>query len=417
MNINPQDPPHPPNPPVDGDRAGEGAANRAGEVPNPILLTDNRDVAVRNYVTHAFHNLNSDVVDDGPVRRADNEDPYSHLKSFIEIANAFQLSGVSEDALRLKMNADLREDIVSFRQKENEAVQEPWERFKELLRRCLSHGLPTCVQIEQFYRGLDRPSRMMLNTAANDSLFEKSISEIIDILNKMTDSNDQGEIGRSLPKKQVSARVFELDTVASMQAQMATINQMLKQLTMEKETKTATSAMLEPSLCLQISDISCVYCGDNQLYENCPANPTSVFYVGQRAQRNFNPYSNTYDPRWRNHPNFSWSNQGVASSSAQTPAQQYKQNYTPPDFPTQPASQPQQYNQQRAQNTTQQGGSNGSLEAMRKEFMTRSEATTKEFMTRTDTGIRKLEMQVGQIANDKKSRPQGTLPGNTENPK
>ena len=32
-------------------------------------------------------------------------------------------------------------------------------------------------------------------------------------------------------------------------------------------------------------------------------------YVGQNSYppKN-NPYSNTYNPRWRNHPNFSWSN-------------------------------------------------------------------------------------------------------------
>ncbi|XP_022158836.1 uncharacterized protein LOC111025302 [Momordica charantia] len=365
MNRNAQDPPPPQNPPVNGDMAGEEAANRVGEIPNLILLADNRDVAMRNYVTHAFHNLNSGI--NNPLPQAaqfelkpvmfqilqtmgqfgglTNEDPYSHLKSFIEIANAFQLPGNSEDALRLKMfpfslrdgartwinalepnsintwaeltdkflakyhtltkNADLREDIVSFRQKENEAVQEAWERFKELLRRCPSHGLPSCVQIEQFYRGLDRSSKMMLNTLANGSLLEKSVNEIVDVLNKMTDINDQGEMGRSLPKKQVSTGIFELDTVASMQAQMAAMNQMLKQLTMEKETKTVTSAIPEHSPILQISDISCVYCG-------------------QGAQRNFNPYSNTYNPGWRHHPNFSWSNQGVASSSAQAPAQQYK---------------------------------------------------------------------------------------------
>uniref|UniRef100_A0A6J1DYY9 Uncharacterized protein LOC111025557 n=1 Tax=Momordica charantia TaxID=3673 RepID=A0A6J1DYY9_MOMCH len=278
-----------------------------------------------------------------------NEDPYSHLKSFIKIANAFQLPGVSEDALRLKMfpfslrdgawtwlnvleqnfittwaeltdkflakyhtltrNADLQEDIVSFRQRESEAVQEAWERFKELLKRCQSHGLPTCVQIDQFYRGLDHPMRMMFSTAANCSLLEKSVNEIIDILNKMIDINDQIELGRSLPKKQASAGIFELDTVTSLQAQISAMSQMLKQLTMKKANKPATSVIiLEPSSILQISDISCVYCVDNHLYENCHANPAFIFYVGQGVQRNFNPYSNTYNPGWRDHPNFSLSN-------------------------------------------------------------------------------------------------------------
>ena len=35
-----------------------------------------------------------------------------------------------------------------------------------------------------------------------------------------------------------------------------------------------------------------------------------VNYVGNQFQgrQANNPYSNTYNPRWRNHPNFSWSN-------------------------------------------------------------------------------------------------------------
>ncbi|KAL0344230.1 UNVERIFIED_CONTAM: hypothetical protein Sangu_1310400 [Sesamum angustifolium] len=31
-------------------------------------------------------------------------------------------------------------------------------------------------------------------------------------------------------------------------------------------------------------------------------------FVSHDGRSNFNPYSNTYNPRWRSHPNFSWSN-------------------------------------------------------------------------------------------------------------
>ena len=43
----------------------------------------------------------------------------------------------------------------------------------------------------------------------------------------------------------------------------------------------------------------------------CPlyssADQEQANYVGQCPPKN-NPYSNTYNPRWQNHPNFSWSN-------------------------------------------------------------------------------------------------------------
>lgn len=38
----------------------------------------------------------------GQFRESANEDPYSHLKSFVEVANSIQLLGVSTNALRIK---------------------------------------------------------------------------------------------------------------------------------------------------------------------------------------------------------------------------------------------------------------------------------------------------------------------------
>ncbi|XP_024035568.1 uncharacterized protein LOC112496079 [Citrus sinensis] len=75
-----------------------------------------------------------------------------------------------------------------------------------------------------------------------------------------------------------------------------------------------------PATVNQILEISCVYCGEGHLFDNCPGNPTSVNYMGSFNKQNHdNPYSNTYNPGWRQHPNFSWSyqNQTVAAPSGQ----------------------------------------------------------------------------------------------------
>ena len=42
-------------------------------------------------------------------------------------------------------------------------------------------------------------------------------------------------------------------------------------------------------------------------------------YLGNPARPQNNPYSNTYNPRWRNYPNFSWSNQQVQRGTAPAP--------------------------------------------------------------------------------------------------
>src|SRR5262249_48233221 len=93
----------------------------------------------------------------------------------------------------------------------------------------------------------------------------------------------------------------------------------------------------------------------------------------QRPPHN-NPYSNTYNPGWRNHPNFSWSNQA---------------NYQPP--PQKPR-----------------------LEDLMLEFISTSEARFQN----QDASIRNIETQVGQLAKIMSERAQGTLPSNIEpNPK
>ena len=67
----------------------------------------------------------------------------------------------------------------------------------------------------------------------------------------------------------------------------------------------------------QNSNASCVYCGKRHLFDNFPRNPALVNYVGSfNRQNQNNPYSNTYNPRWRQHPNFSWSNQNQPAATS-----------------------------------------------------------------------------------------------------
>ena len=53
-----------------------------------------------------------------------------------------------------------------------------------------------------------------------------------------------------------------------------------------------------------------IYCGEEHDFDNCLGNPALVNYVGNfNRQLQNNPYSNTYNPGWKQHPNFSWSSQ------------------------------------------------------------------------------------------------------------
>ncbi|PIM99706.1 DNA-directed DNA polymerase [Handroanthus impetiginosus] len=99
-------------------------------------------------------------------------------------------------------------------------------------------------------------------------------------------------------------------------------------------------------------------------------NVESIQFVSNARKSQNNPYSNTYSPRWRQHPNFSWNNnQGQGSALRFQQVQQSMQEKKP------------------------------SLEK-----------TLMQFMASTAANFKIMETQIGQLANAINSRPQrGTL--------
>lgn len=54
------------------------------------------------------------------------------------------------------------------------------------------------------------------------------------------------------------------------------------------------------------TEVADVYCRGAHLLEECSGNSIYVNYVGNQKYKN--PYSNTYNPGWQNHSNFSCNN-------------------------------------------------------------------------------------------------------------
>ena len=99
-----------------------------------------------------------------------------------------------------------------------------------------------------------------------------------------------------MPGKTVG--VLELDSITSLAAQMATLSQQLGKMNV---------------IAIQ-TNVVCDHCARNHSSVNCQmGNPFAQLSYGQanyvsNFQCQNNPYSNTYNPGWKNHPNFSWSN-------------------------------------------------------------------------------------------------------------
>ena len=114
--------------------------------------------------------------------------------------------------------------------------------------------------------------------------------------------------------------VHELNEVYALSAHIASLTNMLKAVTTSGSVAAASpvvstslespvSPMVVEHNIYSVNSISCVFCGGGHVYDDCPNNPVSVNYVGNYNTRKYNrgnnPYSNTYNPRWRQHTNVS----------------------------------------------------------------------------------------------------------------
>ncbi|KAL5573835.1 hypothetical protein UlMin_023432 [Ulmus minor] len=425
---------------------GGGDNDRERENNEREVVVDDRDRALNAFAQLNLDGLNSSIVQPeiealhfelkpvmfqmlqtaGQFSGLATEDPHLHLRLFMEVADAFKINGVTDDILKLKLfpyslrdrarawlnslpsdsittwndlaekflmkyfpptkNAKLRNDITSFQQLEGESLYETWERYKELLRRCPHHGIPFWIQMETFYNGLNAQTRTIVDAASNGALMSKTYNEAYALLERMASNNYQWPTER-VPAGRRIAGVHEVSEITSLTAQIASLVNTLNN-------QQATPHQNVNSV--QGTGESCVLCNGTHRFESCPSNPESVCYVGN-MNRNNNPFSNTYNPGWRQHPNFSWSNQGAGQGSNSAPQR------PPPQFP--PGFQQQQ--------KPQTSEFPSSMESLLKEYMARNDAVIQS----QAASLRNLENQVGQLANELKNRPPGTLPSKTESPK
>ncbi|XP_024965685.1 uncharacterized protein LOC112505870 [Cynara cardunculus var. scolymus] len=334
-----------------------------------------------------------------------SEDPHSHLKSFIEMMDHFKIPGVTQEALLLMFflytlndrarawlnsqppnsiltwndlaenflkkyfpptrNVKIRNDIMTIRQEEDEAVSDAWERFKDLLRKCPHHGVPHCIQLETFYNGLSNSAKTILNATAGGAFTAKTYNEGHDILERISNNNTEWSNPRAVVSKSALG-IHEIDIISALNAQIVALTNLIKNnLRLNGEINQVQSMMSNPPM-----TESCVFCGESHSYEYCYGNPVSMNYVGSHVRNS--PFSPAYNSNWRNHPNFSW----IGNSGLQPPGVTQVQN--------------------RPQNPSGYG---------------------QGFINQTNATLKRFETQLGQFAADLKDRSLGTLPSDTETPK
>ncbi|XP_070050239.1 uncharacterized protein [Nicotiana tomentosiformis] len=271
----------------------------------------------------------------------------------------------------------IRSEIVTFKQKSGESLYSAWERFQGVLRDCPHHNETNEVLAHTFIEELHPETKIMVDDAAGGQVLEKSFHKIYALLNKFSKTNPdwQGEMGRHTVQK--STGVLELDVISASSMQIDTLANQVNQMTLVINKKQA-----QP---VQHVQIFCEVCRECHTSDLCPANLESVYFMGNENKVQTNQYGNTYNPNWRNHPNFSWGgNQGAQN---QYRPQAPQQKYRPPQVeqPTNLMSH---------------------IEEMLKTLMADQQAQAAVMIN--------LERQMGQLASSQNTRPVGTLPSDTK---
>ena len=154
-----------------------------------------------------------------------------NLTNFLKVCDTIKYNGVTEEALRLRLFplslgdrakhwltsqppdsittwndlvqkfltkffppskiAQLVQEINTFGQLEGENLAEAWDRFHELLRKCLHHRLTRWMQVHTFYNGLRNATRTMIDASTGGSLMKKTTDQAYENLEDAATNTNQ----------------------------------------------------------------------------------------------------------------------------------------------------------------------------------------------------------------------------------
>ncbi|KAL0404316.1 UNVERIFIED_CONTAM: Retrovirus-related Pol polyprotein from transposon.6 [Sesamum radiatum] len=331
------------------------------------------------------------------------EDPHKHLKEFHVVCSGMRPQGITEEQVKLRAFPfslaeqakdwlyflpsgsittwndlkkqflekyfpasranKIRKEISGIRQFAGESLFEYWDRFNDLIKRCPHHQIPDHLLIQYFYEGLSAMDRKLIDAASGGALFNKTPTEARNLISIIASNTQQfGTRYDDPPKRSNEVSVAD---------QLSELTSLVKKIVVEKHHVKACGICTSPE---HITDMC------PTLQEPPTEHAESIGgFSGQ--QRRYDPFSNTYNPGWKDHSNLRYGNQ---SQNFQKP------QYRPPVQPPPPNPKP-----------------NSSLEDMVKALV----ANTQQFQQNTQASIQNLESQISQLVSSVgRLESQGKLP-------
>ncbi|XP_021715002.1 uncharacterized protein LOC110682970 [Chenopodium quinoa] len=276
------------------------------------------------------------------------ENPYRHLKEFKVVCSSMNPEGIEQEHIRLhafpfslqdpakewlyeqlspssinswaKMEkvflerffpasriGSIRKEICGIRQNNNESLYEYWQRFNRFCSSCPQHQISEQLLIQYFYEGLLPNERGMIDASSGGALVDKTPTKARKLISNMAQNTQQ------FGSRNDVKRVNDVD--------LSGIKNQLQENAQQIAALTTLVSKIVPGN--ESTARVCGVCSDfSHATDECPTllsedvNALGGF-LGQ-SQRKYDPFSNTYNEGWKDHPNLRYGPRPPFSHSNQT---------------------------------------------------------------------------------------------------
>ena len=220
--------------------------------------------------------------------------PYGSVTTWEELVEAY-LSRFFLPAL----TSEERGEIISFKQKEDEALFNAWERYKQLMRKCPIHGIEKMTQMNIFYHAMNYTSKGIIDAACCGAFKRKSAEEVNQLIKDLAKGNYRALSKTSGSNNRMRGGVIELNMMSAIEAKLEALMSKMG----HEERKVHSTHEVGT---VEGVEQKCI--ADEGLAHEGPYQVEEAQYVSSICY-NFKPKNNLpthYTPTLRNHENFSY---------------------------------------------------------------------------------------------------------------
>nr|GEW58377.1 reverse transcriptase domain-containing protein [Tanacetum cinerariifolium] len=170
-------------------------------------------------------------------------------------------------------------DMLERHQRFDESFFEARDRFNDLLRACPHHGFSELHQLDTFYDALNANYQDSLNSAAGGNFLDKMPVDCLKIIESKSKV-------RQTQAKAVVSKVSLNSSIPAVSADVAELKDMVRALLLDKKNQYSAQTSSPTPAPIKAIEPSCVTCGGNHAYQNCPATSGNVYQDNIQDQLN-----------------------------------------------------------------------------------------------------------------------------------